>query len=201
MAEGVGFEPTVLVRGRQFSRLVHSTALPPLRGCGLRAQATGKPDSGPEQAIQFASMARNPALRRTPAMDFWAGLLAGAGIAQSAPWMTAIKLAGGCYLLYLGITGLRSGARAASAGMPVRDMSASPMRSLPAAFSATRSIPGRLSTSSRSVAVSGVAVPTLLSCGAWIMLLRRHGGFRCARAGNCARLNAIARLAASGQTD
>src|SRR5688572_24270594 len=32
MAEGVGFEPTVLVRGRQFSRLVHSTALPPLRG-------------------------------------------------------------------------------------------------------------------------------------------------------------------------
>jgi hypothetical protein len=32
LAEGVGFEPTVLVRGRQFSRLVHSTALPPLRG-------------------------------------------------------------------------------------------------------------------------------------------------------------------------
>ena len=106
----MGFEPTVLVRGRQFSRLVHSTALPPLRGCGLRAQATGKPDSGPEQDIQFASMARNPALRRTPAMDFWAGLLAGAGIAHSANWMTAIKLAGGCYLPYLGIRGLRSGA-------------------------------------------------------------------------------------------
>ena len=70
LAEGVGFEPTVLVRGRQFSRLVHSTALPPLRGCGLRAQATGKPDSGPEQDIQFRSKAQNPALRQTPARDF-----------------------------------------------------------------------------------------------------------------------------------
>jgi len=83
---------------------VHSTALPPLRGCGLRAQATGKPDSGPEQDIQFASMARNPALRRTPAMDFWAGLLASAGTTHSVP--------------------------AAPAGMPVRDMPASPVHQI-----------------------------------------------------------------------
>src|SRR5687768_1886487 len=32
LAEGVGFEPTSPVKGCQFSRLVHSTALPPLRG-------------------------------------------------------------------------------------------------------------------------------------------------------------------------
>jgi hypothetical protein len=31
LAERVGFEPTVPVRGRRFSRPVHSTALPPLR--------------------------------------------------------------------------------------------------------------------------------------------------------------------------
>ena len=31
MAEGVGFEPTVPVKGRQFSRLEQSTALPPFR--------------------------------------------------------------------------------------------------------------------------------------------------------------------------
>ena len=29
MAEGVGFEPTVPLRGLRFSRPVHSTALPP----------------------------------------------------------------------------------------------------------------------------------------------------------------------------
>ena len=74
---------------------------------------------------------------------------------------------------------------------------------LPATFSATRSIPGRLSTSSRGSPLlsPGLPLPTLLICGAWIMLLRRRGGARCARAGNCARLNAIARLAARGQTD
>jgi hypothetical protein len=31
LAERVGFEPTVLVKERRFSRPVHSTALPPLR--------------------------------------------------------------------------------------------------------------------------------------------------------------------------
>ena len=199
----MGFEPTVLVRGRQFSRLVHSTALPPLRGCGLRAQATGKPDSGPEQDIHFASLARNPALRRSPALDFWAGLLANAGIAHSAHWMTEIKLADGYDLLHLGIRGNCVRVRAAPAGMPVRDMPASPLRQIDLAFSATRSIPGRLSTSSRRSPLLSpeLPLPTLLISGAWVMLLRRHGGARCARAGNCARLNAIARLAASGQPD
>jgi threonine/homoserine/homoserine lactone efflux protein len=55
-------------------------------------------------------------------------------IAHSAHWMTAIKLAGGCYLLYLGITGLRSGARAAPAGMPARDMPASPLCQIAGSF-------------------------------------------------------------------
>src|SRR5687768_13443864 len=42
LAERVGFEPTGPVRDRRFSRPVHSTALPPLRGRGTRAQATAK---------------------------------------------------------------------------------------------------------------------------------------------------------------
>ncbi len=54
LAEGVGFEPTVLVRGRQFSRLVHSTALPPLRGtriagasyCKARVRSSRRAGSG-----------------------------------------------------------------------------------------------------------------------------------------------------------
>ena len=37
-------------------------------------------------------------------------------VAHSAHWMTAIKLAGGAYLLYLGISGLRSRAGAARRG-------------------------------------------------------------------------------------
>src|SRR3954470_14444521 len=44
MAEGVGFEPTVPVKGRQFSRLEHSTALPPFR---QGAHATKNEPSGP----------------------------------------------------------------------------------------------------------------------------------------------------------
>src|SRR5688572_32312204 len=47
VAEGVGFEPTSPVRGCRFSRPVHSTALPPLRGCGMGAHATANPAAGP----------------------------------------------------------------------------------------------------------------------------------------------------------
>ena len=38
MAEGKGFEPLVRVNGRRFSRPVHLTTLPPLRGllCGAK---------------------------------------------------------------------------------------------------------------------------------------------------------------------
>jgi hypothetical protein len=42
VAEGVGFEPTVPVKGRQFSRLEHSTALPPFRQ-GAHATKNGSP--------------------------------------------------------------------------------------------------------------------------------------------------------------
>ena len=44
VAEGVGFEPTVPVKGRQFSRLEQSTALPPFR---QGAHATKNEPSGP----------------------------------------------------------------------------------------------------------------------------------------------------------
>ena len=39
LAERVGFEPTIPLRGRRFSRPVHSTALPPLRGTNCRLSA------------------------------------------------------------------------------------------------------------------------------------------------------------------
>jgi threonine/homoserine/homoserine lactone efflux protein len=158
-------------------------------------------------------------------------------IAHSAHWMTAIKLAGGCYLLYLGIRGLRSGrARRAGrdAGARLAGFAIAPdRRRLPlqrvqsqGAYLLPRAV--------HRGAVAGLPLPTLLVYGAWIMLLqwawfslvatlfahhavrdrlfaarhwidrrlrRRHGGARCACSGDCARLSAIERLAASGQPD
>ena len=89
----MGFEPTVLVRGRQFSRLVHSTALPPLRGCGLRAQATAKPDSGPAQDIRIPRPWREiPRLRRTPCHGFLAWLCGDHGGAPAGGGLTRAGL-------------------------------------------------------------------------------------------------------------
>ena len=39
LAEGVGFEPTRALRPCQFSRLVHSTTLPPLRSGRILADS------------------------------------------------------------------------------------------------------------------------------------------------------------------
>ena len=187
----MGFEPTVLVRGRQFSRLVHSTALPPLRGCGLRAQATAKPDSGPEQGIQFrVQLARNPWLRHgSGAVDFGVGRLAGAiaghvHVARARPGPRSIgrrprRIASARWyplVLYRSSRhGLRSGARAAPAGMPVRDMPASPLRQIAGGFLCNAfnpKAPIYFLALFTVVLSPGLPLPTLLVYGAWIMLLQ-----------------------------
>ena len=94
--------------------------------------------------------------------------------------------------------------RAAPAGMSVRDMPASPLRQIDGGLLCNAFNPRApiYSLALFTVVQSpGLPLPTLLTYGAWIVLLRHHGGARCARADNCARLNALARLAASGQTD
>jgi RhtB (resistance to homoserine/threonine) family protein len=99
-------------------------------------------------------------------------------IAHSAQWMTAIKLVGAGYLLFLGYKGLRSGA--AGPGAP-GVVSASP--SLPA--SAWRQVLGGFLCNAFNpkapiyflalftvVLSPDLPVPTLVAYGAWIMVLQ-----------------------------
>ena len=89
--------------------------------------------------------------------------------------MTAIKLAGGCYLLYLGIRGLRAGARAAPGEMPVRDLPASPLRQIAGGFLCNAfnpKAPIYFLALFTVVLSPGLPLPTLLAYGAWIMLLQ-----------------------------
>ncbi len=55
-------------------------------------------------------------------------------VAHSAHWMTAIKLAGGAYLLYLGIRGLRSRAGAPAAAAAARCAAPTPLRQVLGGF-------------------------------------------------------------------
>ena len=95
-------------------------------------------------------------------------------IAHSSHWMTVIKLAGGAYLLWLGIAGLRS-----RAGAP----DAQPARLEPPA--AARQVLGGFLCNALNpkapiyflalftvVLTPGLPLPTLLAYGAWIMLLQ-----------------------------
>ena len=99
-------------------------------------------------------------------------------IAHSAHWMTAIKLLGGAYLLYLGFVGLRSRKQAAGA-----DSSQSRSGDLPS--SAARQVLGGFLCNAFNpkapiyflalftvVLSPGLPMPTLLAYGAWLMLLQ-----------------------------
>ena len=93
-------------------------------------------------------------------------------IAHSAQWMTAIKLIGAAYLLWLGYKGLRSGAHGPTARPRRPRCPPRPGARSRADFSATRSTRRRLSTSSRCspwccprTAGADAASPT--ACGSW----------------------------------
>lgn len=102
-------------------------------------------------------------------------------IAHSVQWMTAIKVLGGGYLLYLGIRGLTS-APADRPGQGAPD----PVDALPAAAaSARRQVLGGVLCNAFNpkapiyflalftvVLSPGLPLPTLLAYGAWIMLLQ-----------------------------
>lgn len=97
-------------------------------------------------------------------------------IAHSTHWMTAIKIAGGAYLLYLGIQGLRSRPNAA---MPVTGDAADTPRS------AARQVLGGFLCNALNpkapiyflalftvVLSPDLPAPTLIVYGAWLMLLQ-----------------------------
>jgi RhtB (resistance to homoserine/threonine) family protein len=96
-------------------------------------------------------------------------------IAHSAHWMTVIKFAGGCYLLYLGIRGLRSGARGAPVETSVRDVPASPLRQVASGFlcnALNPKAPIYFLALFTVVLSPDLPLPTLAAYGAWIMLLQ-----------------------------
>jgi threonine efflux protein len=96
-------------------------------------------------------------------------------IAHSVHWMTAIKLAGGCYLLYLGIKGLRAGAQGAPAETLAQVAPASPLRQIGSGFlcnALNPKAPIYFLALFTVVLSPGLPLPTLLAYGAWIMLLQ-----------------------------
>lgn len=95
-------------------------------------------------------------------------------IAHSAHWMTAIKLAGGGYLVYLGLRALRSGAAAAAAADPA-PLPASAWRQVGGGFLCNAfnpKAPIYFLALFTVVLSPGLPAPTLIAYGAWIMVLQ-----------------------------
>jgi RhtB (resistance to homoserine/threonine) family protein len=96
-------------------------------------------------------------------------------IAHSAQWMTAIKLIGGGYLLYLGWQGLRSGAGTAAAPDATPPLPASAWRQVGGGFLCNAfnpKAPIYFLALFTVVLSPGLPVPTLVAYGAWIMVLQ-----------------------------
>jgi threonine efflux protein len=96
-------------------------------------------------------------------------------IAHSAQWMTAIKLVGGAYLLYLGWRGLRSGAGAPQAADTTPALPASAWRQVGGGFLCNAfnpKAPIYFLALFTVVLSPDLPVPTLVAYGAWIMVLQ-----------------------------
>ena len=99
-------------------------------------------------------------------------------IAHSAQWMTAIKLLGAGYLLFLGYKGLRSGAHAPGATATRSAISALPKSAWRQVFGGflcnafNPKAPIYFLALFTVVLSPGLPVPTLLAYGAWIMVLQ-----------------------------
>jgi threonine efflux protein len=96
-------------------------------------------------------------------------------IAHSAQWMTAIKIVGGCYLLWLGYKGLRSGA-SAPAGVPTaRALPASPLRQVAGGFlcnALNPKAPIYFLALFTVVLSPDLPAPTLVIYGIWMLVLQ-----------------------------
>jgi threonine efflux protein len=96
-------------------------------------------------------------------------------IAHSAQWMTAIKLLGGGYLLWLGYKGLRAGAGAPGGDAPAPALPASPWRQVAGGFlcnALNPKAPIYFLALFTVVLSPRLPVPTLIVYGAWIMVLQ-----------------------------
>jgi threonine efflux protein len=96
-------------------------------------------------------------------------------IAHSVHWMMAIKIAGGVYLVWLGIQGLRSGASAAAVDAPMRAAPASPWRQIGGGFLCNALNPkAPIYFLALFTVVLSPDLPalTLVAYGAWIMVLQ-----------------------------
>ncbi len=96
-------------------------------------------------------------------------------VAHSSHWMTAIKLAGGAYLLYLGISGFRS---RASAGIDAQEVRVAPPTAMRQVFGGflcnalNPKAPIYFLALFTVVLQPGLPLPVLLAYGAWLMILQ-----------------------------
>jgi threonine efflux protein len=96
-------------------------------------------------------------------------------IAHSAHWMTAIKLLGGTYLLYLGFMGLGSRRKSRSGSAPANTAPASPLRQVMGGFlcnALNPKAPIYFLALFTVVLSPSLPIPTLIIYGIWIMLLQ-----------------------------
>ena len=96
-------------------------------------------------------------------------------IAHSAHWMTAIKLLGGAYLLYLGFMGLRSRRNVQAGSAPANTAPASPLRQVMGGFlcnALNPKAPIYFLALFTVVLSPSLPIPTLIIYGIWIMLLQ-----------------------------
>jgi RhtB (resistance to homoserine/threonine) family protein len=96
-------------------------------------------------------------------------------IAHSAQWMTAVKLLGAGYLLFLGYKGLRAGAGAPAAPSATPALPASAWRQVLGGFLCNAfnpKAPIYFLALFTVVLSPGLPMPTLVAYGAWIMVLQ-----------------------------